>query len=169
MPAGIPAMRVISTEGSSPLVPTLFVCGVAYLDKNLQMEKILELRSSRIDPFEENDLARVDGDLRRQTMAGHPVEAAIPGSSPLSEWLSSASIRGAPRIEIAVNALRRCESEPSTPGACSVEVVSMNDGYIDCVGHRCGQRRLASVAATVEGDDNRPRDCHCPATDESRS
>ena len=87
MPAGIPAMRVISTEGSSPLVPTLFVCGVAYLDKNLQMEKILELRSSRIDPFEENDLARVDGDLRRQTMAGHPVEAAIPGSSPLSEWL----------------------------------------------------------------------------------
>ncbi len=108
-------MRVISTEGSSPLVPTLFVCGVAYLDKNLQMEKILELRSSRIDPFEENDLARVDGDLRGQTMAGHPVEAAIPGLVPLSEWLERLDPARAP-IEIAVNALRRHQFEPTPAG-----------------------------------------------------
>src|SRR2546421_10066514 len=58
IPPGIPPMGVVSTQGSSPLLPAFLPLVVCCLDKNLQIEKIGELRPSRVDALDENDVAR---------------------------------------------------------------------------------------------------------------
>jgi hypothetical protein len=155
MPSGIPTVGVILTHGSSPLLPPLLPCGVGHLDEHLQIEKILKLGSSRVDPFDENDLTRFHADGVGQTMASHPVEAAKPGSPPPDEGQDRLQAEALP-VEVVVNALRGRQFESLALGHLAVEVVHVNNGCVDSVSQCCSEGRLASTTVTVQRYEDRP-------------
>src|SRR5262249_15755545 len=84
IPSGIPTIGVVSAHASGPLCAALLACGVRQLDEHLQIEKILELWSSRIDAFEENDVLGIGADVVGQPMPARPIKAPVLSSRPLA-------------------------------------------------------------------------------------
>ena len=145
----VPRLRSVTISLPSSVIKSQNSLLLRNRHEHFDVDEMLELRPSRIHPFDDNKPTRLDDDHLAKTMPDGPIEASESCRSAIPQREEGLVAKPLP-IEVAINTLGGSKRSTLDIGHVSVEVIAVNYRSRDISNNGVREGRLPSTAATID-------------------